>query len=52
MALRVVVGCPNKLAEVLEHVLGMKKYKKSLNLENLAGKASNDNAKKRTPKKS
>ena len=45
-----VIRCENKLAEVLEHVLGMNKYKKSL--ENSAEKASNDNTKKQTPKKS
>ena len=45
-----VIGGANKLAEVLEHVLGVNKYKKSL--ENSAEKASNDNTKKQTPKKS
>ena len=45
-----VIRWENKLAEVLEHDLGVNKYKKSL--ENSAEKASNDNTKKQTPKKS
>ena len=45
-----VIRWENNLEEVLEHVLGVNKYKKSL--ENSAEKASNDNTKKQTPKKS
>ena len=50
VARMLVIGGANKLAEVLEHVLGVKKYKRVF--ENSASKASNVNAKKRTPKKS
>ena len=41
-----VIGWENKLAVVLEQLLGVKKYKRVL--ENSAGKASNDKAKKPT----
>ena len=43
-----VIGCTNKLAEVVEHVLGLKNVKRVF--KNSAGKGSNDKAKKRMQK--